>query len=80
MKRYYSHKRREICLFLEGDIFEIDGQEYELKEIYRNGNYCLEPVIFRADSFIVTSGMNKIYTYSELTQFKHVGNSYSIFQ
>lgn len=70
MKKYYS--KYKYGIFKAGELFEINGKEYELKHITTDSYYRLEPIIFRTTAYTVTSGMNEILSYSEMLKIKRI--------
>ena len=63
-------------MFIEGDIFEIDGKEYRLRFINKHLTCWLEPVLFRDSRNCATGGMNKIYHIDELAGLKYLELTY----
>jgi hypothetical protein len=61
--------------YAEGDIFNIEGKEYNLRLINQHDLCWLEPIQFKTKECIITGGMNKCYKYHELNKLKYTGLS-----
>lgn len=57
-------------MFVEQDVFLIDGVEYKLRTINQH-NYCwMEPILHRVKGYMVSGGLNRIVHYDELKNFE----------
>jgi hypothetical protein len=61
-------------MFVEGDIFKIEGQEYRLRLITPSLYCWLEPVLKRDKDFYLL--LNRIYRKDELSGLEYLGNTY----
>ena len=63
-------------MFVEGDIFKIEGKEYRLRLINKHLTCWLEPVLLRDNKNCFTGGMNKIYHIDELVNLEYLHKTY----
>lgn len=63
-------------MYIEGDIFKIDGKEYKLRFINKHNGCWLEPVLHRNDVICITGGMNRVCPYEELDKFEYMNVCY----
>lgn len=69
-------KRTDGTPFIEGDIFKIGNDEYQLRLINKHLTCWLEPVLYRDNCNCVTGGKNKIYHMDELVNLEYLGLTY----
>lgn len=63
-------------MFVEGDIFKVDGKEYRLRLINKHLTCWLEPVLYRDSCNCCTGGLNKIFHLNELSKLDYMDLTY----
>lgn len=63
-------------MFVEGDIFKVDGKEHRLRHINKHLTCWLEPVLYRDDTTCVTGGMNRIFHMDNLIELEYLYLTY----
>lgn len=63
-------------MFVEGDIFKIEGKEYRLRVVNKHLYCWLEPVLYRDNVQCVTGGLNKVYHMDMLSSLEYMDVAY----
>ena len=59
-------------MYIESDVFLIEGKEYMLR-IKNQFDYCwMEPVLVRSKGSLATGGKNIILHYDELNKYEYI--------
>lgn len=61
-----------VSIYNEGDIFKVEDKEYRLRHINKFKTCWLEPVVAKHGNNIITGGLNRIFSYEELSQLELV--------
>ena len=63
-------------MFIEGDIFRVDGNEYRLRLINKHMFCWLEPVLYRDKTTCLTGGLNKMFHMDKLSELEYLDLTY----
>jgi len=63
-------------MFIEGDLFKINGKEYRLRLINKHDMCWLEPVLFRDNIHCMTGGLNTVYHMDDLEDLEYLYETY----
>jgi hypothetical protein len=63
-------------LYVEGDIFKINKQEYRVRYINKYEMCWLEPILLRKETWCLTGGLNKVYHIEDLMELEYIDECY----